>query len=139
MDNIKNLLLGWDRVYEHEDWYPPLKQSLLGLTVEQARWRPETTVNPIWAITSHLIYLKEHFLNVLRGGISAFPEGLTSYDTYNLTLVAEGDENAWAATVERLDKVHKEIKIELAFLTKEDYEQPKEDVPLGHWAIGQEV
>ena len=83
MRKIEFLLRGWDRVYALEDWYPPLKQAFEGVSVEQARWQPAGAVaNPIWAIVDHLVYLKKHFLNTLRGGSSSYPKGLTSYDPY---------------------------------------------------------
>ncbi|WP_442598583.1 DinB family protein [Neobacillus sp. D3-1R] len=54
--------------YGTEDWYPPLKDALTGLTAEQANWKPEgVAVNSIWENASHILFYKERLLAQLQG------------------------------------------------------------------------
>lgn len=51
-----------------EDWYPPLKDALTGLTAEEANWKPEgVAVNSIWETASHILFYKERLLAQLQG------------------------------------------------------------------------
>lgn len=51
-----------------EDWYPPLKDALTGITAEQANWKPEgVAVNSIWETASHILFYKERLLAQLQG------------------------------------------------------------------------
>lgn len=121
MDRMTLLLHEWDICLNKEDWYPPLKDALQGVTVEQADWRPEgQPVNTIWENVLHLIFYKERFLNRLTDKEAQYPAGLTNDDTF---AVVSKEEFAWKDTIHRLETVHQEIRGILADLPEEDFDR----------------
>lgn len=117
------LLHNWSCTYEQEDWYPPLRDALSGVTAAQASWRPcGEAANTIWENVSHLLYYKERLLHRLLG--TEFP---LSADSNDDTFVPSGgaeDEAAWQATQQRMERVHRLIQEKLASLPDEAFDQP---------------
>ena len=117
MKRIELLLEGWDFCYDKEDWAPPLRDALKGLTAEQANWRPEgAAANTIWENVNHLVFYKERLLKRWTGEEAAYPSGLTNDDTFR---VEEHDEAAWQQTLDRLESVQAGIRGKLAALSSE--------------------
>jgi uncharacterized damage-inducible protein DinB len=122
--NSKELLLQeWTFTYDQEDWYPPLRIALDGVNAAQASWRPAgEAANTIWENVSHLLYYKERLLHRLSG--TPFPdEGQTNEATF-LPSGGAFDEEAWQATVRRMEEVHQLLQEKLAKLSEEELSQP---------------
>lgn len=122
--NTKDLLLQeWKYVYDQEDWYPPLQLALEGVDAAQASWRPPgEAANTIWENVSHLLFYKERLLHRLAG--TPFPhEDATNEETFAPTGGA-GDEEAWQATLKRMEEVHLHIQEALSALTDEELLRP---------------
>jgi hypothetical protein len=131
MNVAQLLLVGWDASYVEEDWYPPLRDALNGLTAEQAAWRPDgSVVNTIWENVNHLIFYKERLLKRWTGEETAYPPGLVNEDTF---VVESRTEEAWRQTLARLDAVHNSIRGLLAAASAEELERRIPDKPLDHW------
>ncbi|MBB6636791.1 DinB family protein [Cohnella thailandensis] len=131
MNKMELLLHGWDSCYEKEDWYPPLKDALNGITWEQANWRPRFgKVNTIWETVQHLIFYKERLYLRLTGEESEYPEGVSNDDTFGVPVQ---DEAAWQETLQRLEKVHLDIRGLLENMDKKDFERRIPSTPIGLW------
>ncbi|THF81183.1 DinB family protein [Cohnella fermenti] len=131
MNKMELLLHGWDSCYDREDWYPPLKDALNGLTWEQAAWKPRTArVNTIWETVQHLIFYKMRLYLRLTGEESEYPEGISNDDTFGVPVQ---DEAAWQEALQRLDTVHQAIRALLEDMDKKDFERRIPTTPIGLW------
>lgn len=131
VNKMELLLHGWDRAYGIEDWYPPLKDALQGVTWEQANWRPgQGAANTIWENVNHLIFYKERLLRRLTGEEKAYPPGIGNDDTFGGT---GEDEDAWQATLAKLESVHAAIRGKLADMEKKDFDRKLPKTPFGLW------
>ncbi len=131
MKSMDLLLRGWAHAYDKEDWYPPLKDALNGLTAAQAGWRPTgEAANTIWENVNHLIYYKKRLLELLIG---AEPDHSTSSndDTFQ-TQITHGTEQDWHNTLAELESVHQKIGDELSSKTDEDMSFLIRNHPLGY-------
>jgi DinB superfamily len=55
--------------YERKTWHGPnLKQSIKGVTAQQAAWRPGPGRHNIWEVTLHAAYWKYALRRRLEGG-----------------------------------------------------------------------
>ncbi|WP_429842612.1 DinB family protein [Brevibacillus sp. FIR094] len=128
--NRKDLLLhGWECTYDKEDWYPPLKEALSGVSAAQASWRPVgEAANTIWENVSHLLYYKERLLHRLLG--TEFPGSAETNDDTFITSGGPNDEDAWQATLLRTESVHRHIHERLSVLTDEDLNQTATYTPI---------
>ncbi|MGN7472215.1 DinB family protein [Brevibacillus sp. SAFN-007a] len=130
MNRMELLVHEWECTYDKEDWYPPLKDALSGVTAAQASWRPEgEAANTIWENVSHLLYFKERLLHRLSGtDFSGTAE--TNDDTFRPSGTPD-DEAAWQATVQRMETVHRQIHERLVALSDEAFDQPLPNIPTG--------
>ncbi|GED33725.1 DinB family protein [Brevibacillus centrosporus] len=128
MSRKELLLQNWMYTYEQEDWYPPLRDALAGVTAAQASWRPTgEAANTIWETVSHLLFFKERLLHRLLG--TEFP---LSAETNDDTFVPSGgaaDEEAWEKTMQRMEDVHRQIQEKLASLSEHDLDQALPSIP----------
>lgn len=53
--------------YSRKDWFVPLKDSLKGLTAQQASWNEGNDYHSIYGIVTHLIFWNERWLNKFNG------------------------------------------------------------------------
>jgi len=52
--------------YDQKGWFVPLKDSLTGLTAEQAVWNGGTENHSVYEIVNHIIYWNETWLNKFK-------------------------------------------------------------------------
>ncbi|MCC3375542.1 DinB family protein [Cohnella sp. REN36] len=118
MSTLELLKQYWEFAYDKEDWFPPLRDAVSGLTSEQADWRPEGEhANTIRETVHHLVFFKERLLQMLRTGNADYPEGLTNDDTFR----TDGtDEASWNVLLNRLDSVHRALAAELDRMDEEE-------------------
>ncbi|WJQ82742.1 DinB family protein [Brevibacillus brevis] len=128
--NRKELLLhGWECAYDKEDWYPPLKEVLSGVSAAEASWRPVgEAANTIWENISHLLYYKERLLHRLLG--TEFPSSAETNDDTFTPSGGPADEDAWQATLLRMESVHRHIHEQLSLLTDEELNQMATYTPI---------
>ena len=101
------LLQQFDTCFDRNGWFVSVRNSIDGVTAEEAAWRPEGTDNTIWESLAHLTYYNHAYLQRFKG--IEF-----EYDTAdNDTTFAQGDavtDEAWSAEIERFDRVMKEFR-----------------------------
>jgi hypothetical protein len=69
MDSPRLVLALLDEAYEKKTWHGPnLKQSIKGVTAEQAAWRPGPGRHNIWEVTLHAAYWKYAVRRRIEGG-----------------------------------------------------------------------
>jgi uncharacterized damage-inducible protein DinB len=133
VNKIELLLQGWDSCYEKEDWYPPLKDALNGLTIDQANWRPGgEPINSIWETVHHLIFYKERLLKRLTGEEAEYPSGVTNDDTF---VGATASEQDWRDTLLRLKAAHQGIRDAVAGWDDEQFERMIPNTVAGRWVF----
>lgn len=130
MNRMELPLHEWDCTFAKEDWYPPLKDALAGLTAAEASWRPPgEAANTIWENLSHLLFYKERLLHRLKG-----TEQPSTASTNDDTFAPSGgpeDEEAWQADVKRMETLHYELRDVLASIPETSFDQPSPSKPLG--------
>lgn len=69
MESAQLVLALLDEAYEKKTWHGPnLKQSIKGVTANQAAWRPAPGRHNIWEVTLHAAYWKYAARRRLEGG-----------------------------------------------------------------------
>lgn len=112
---MKDLLMKQlEFTFNTEDWYPPLKDALNGLTEEQANWRPEgVAVNTIRENISHILYYKERLLVQLLG------------ETFNNAAQNNDDTftspYTWKEMLDRLYVNHEKLEKLIGSFNEEDF------------------
>ncbi len=128
MNRIDLLLHELSVTYDREDWYPPLKQALEGVSAAQANWRPDgQAANTIWETVHHLIYYKERLLLRLLGN----DPGPVDENDATFAPGDTADESAWQAALNRLDAVQRGLRDALAGLPDEAFDQPMPQQSMG--------
>ncbi|USG64664.1 DinB family protein [Brevibacillus ruminantium] len=135
MNRMDLLVHGLDCTYAKEDWYPPLKDALAGLTAAQASWRPPGEAgNTIWENVSHLLFYKERLLQRLQN------QDEVTADSNDDTFTPSGgpeDEAAWQADVKRMETVHHQLRSLLETFDEDAFDRPSPIKTLGLsvWSI----
>lgn len=105
MSNMKTFLLEqFATCYDTNGWYVAIRNSIEGMTVEQAAWKPADQVNCVWETLSHLTYYNNAYLQRFKG--IDFEYDVDNNDqTFS---VGEYEETAWQSDVQQFDAVMSE-------------------------------
>ncbi len=99
---IRDILLEqFNACYDKNTWFVAIKNTLEGVTAEDAAWKPANVDNSIWGIVSHLNYYNFAYIERFKGVDYQYP-----VDDNDATFVA-GDvtEEAWSEEVAKLDAI----------------------------------
>lgn len=99
-----------DEAYEKKTWHGPnLKQSLRGVSAEQAAWRPGTRRHNIWEEALHAAYWKYVVRRRIEGGKRG---GFVLKGSNFFPRPEQGklSEAAWRADRELLEREHRALK-----------------------------
>ena len=128
----RDLLTAFEYSYLHDDWVNPLSETLDGVTVAEALWKPGTSPQPsppgrgqskcIWEIVLHMANWTENIVERMRGDRKARPA-----DGPWPAVPAVVDEGAWADAQSRLwrslDVLRAEMQtVSMAVLMEEPWE-----------------
>ena len=104
----KHLILALlDEGYSKKTWHGPnLRQSLKGVTVRQAAWRPQSGRHNIWELTLHLAYWKYIVRRRLEGGKRG-RFALKGSNFFPRPEQGKATEAAWRADQQLLEKEHR--------------------------------
>ena len=99
----KNTLLKqYDRCYNENGWFVAVRKAIVGITVDQAVWKPDNVdINCIWEVLSHITYYNHAYLQRFKGIDYKYDVG-TNNETFS---VGECEDAEWLADVERFDAV----------------------------------
>lgn len=98
--NAKEVLLEQLDALENNHWFVSLKNSLVGLTDEQAAWKETAESNSIREIANHLIYWNELYLNRFHS-----PEPATGVSLENDDTFQDQEELDWKQTMDKLNNL----------------------------------
>ncbi len=90
--------------------YPAVLETLLGVSAEDALWKPEPTQNSIWQIVEHLTASKEWQLEMLQDKNPPSPAWVEP----------SGGEPEWQAALKRLSDSHLRLQTALRAITDAD-------------------
>lgn len=109
MHSSELLLTILEEGYEKKAWHGPnLKQSLKGVTAEQAAWRPGPGRHNIWEVTLHAAYWKYAVRKRLTGGKrGAFV--LKGSNFFPRPEKGKASESAWKADKAILEEEHRKL------------------------------
>jgi uncharacterized damage-inducible protein DinB len=111
-----------DQAYSRAAWHGPnLRNSLRGLTAEQASWRPAAGRHNIWEIMLHAAYWKHIGCRRLLGGDVA-PFARKGTDWFVSPEVV--DAKAWRKDLNLLDLMHREFCKALNDVRERDLNKP---------------
>lgn len=107
--NNNSLLLGvLDKAYSRKSWHGPnLRQSIRGVTAEQAGWRPAPGAHNIWELTLHAAYWKYVMRRKIEGKRDSFT--LKGSNFFNRPEAGKTTEGAWRADRGLLEKEHRAL------------------------------
>ena len=104
----RDVLLGFEYSYLHDDWVNPLADALGGVTVEEALWSPAPDSKGIWEIVLHMAVWNENIVLRMRSGEPVRPaEGAWP------PLPAIPDESAWRDSQRRLWDALASVRVEI--------------------------
>ena len=117
---VQAMIAHFDSVFEGPNGdYPAVVETLAGVSVVQALWKPVPTQNSIWQIVEHLSASKEWQIGMLQDGHPASP----------VWIEPAGDEIAWQASLARLKEAHQRLKLVLQGVVEADLLK----VPVPEW------
>lgn len=89
--------------YDENVWFVALKNSLEGITAEEAAWSPAGSDKSVWKLLTHLNYYNDSWLTRFRGGEFVHAEGMTNDDTFVVPDVP--DEAMLVAEIARMETI----------------------------------
>lgn len=104
---LKLLKDGWSEGLWAASW----RQSVEGLTPEQAAWKPAKGRHSIWQIVRHMVFWREEALRRYSGQPKTPDDQIMAQ---NFPEPTEVSESAWKADVERLHESQKRVEAYVA-------------------------
>jgi len=106
--------------FDQNAWFVALKNTLAGVTVSDAVWKPEGVDNSIWEIVSHLNYYNYAYVERFKGVDYQYPA-----DDNDATFVAgAATEDAWKTEVATLDAVLNEFRDLIKVAEESKFDEP---------------
>lgn len=103
---VKEILLEqFASCYDENYWFVAPRNALKNLMAEQAAWKTETLENSIWEILAHLNFYNERYLKRFKG--EAIPPSELE-NSHTFASAEDATETAWAAEIEKFDRVMSE-------------------------------
>ncbi len=127
--NKDTLLEQFNKCYDTNDWFVAVRNTLEGVTAEQAKWKPEGLDHSIWETVNHLSFYNFAYLERFKGVDYAYPT-----DNNKETFSGDGDEAAWNAAVGRFDAIMTEWRGLLDTAEESKFDQPVSDSNQTSWA-----
>lgn len=126
----ETLLKQFDRCFNEDGWFVAVRNAIEGLTVEQAAWKPEDSVNCIWETLSHITYYNNAYLQRFKD-IDYQYDVSTNDETFS---TGEYTEANWQADVSRFDAVMTELRDLIASAGEAKFGQPVSAENSASWA-----
>ena len=128
--NKETLLKQYDRCFNEDGWFVAVRNAIEGLTVEQAAWKPEDSVNCIWETLSHITYYNNAYLQRFKG-IDYQYDVSTNDETFSTGEYTDAD---WQADVARFDAIMVEWRGLIATADESKFSQPVSAENSAAWA-----
>jgi uncharacterized damage-inducible protein DinB len=113
MNEIERVIEELSDVHDGNAWHgPSLTECLEGLSAEQAAARPIATAHSIWEIVNHIAGWENIWRRRFRGDPNA-----SEPEEGDFPPVTEVNDEAWNATVTRLNSIHQELLKDIGALS----------------------
>src|SRR5215470_8055360 len=107
-----------DEAYEKRTWHGPnLKQSIRGVTAEQAAWRPGPGRHNIWELALHAAYWKYVARRRIEGGKRG-SFALKGSNFFPRPEEGKATEAAWRSDFALLEKEHRALELAIRRVLK---------------------
>ena len=118
---MKGILLEqFTAAFDHNTWFVALKNTLEGVTADDAVWKQAGAQNSIWEIVSHLNYYNHAYVERFKGVDYQYPA-----DDNDATFVAgEATDEAWKAETAKLDVILNEFRDLIADAEESKFAEP---------------
>ena len=93
----REIIIGFEYSYLHDDWVNPLSEALEGVTAKEAIWRPGPDAKGIWDMVLHMATWNENIVERIETG-----ETVGALDGHWPAPPVVPDEAAWEAAKKRL-------------------------------------
>jgi len=122
MNDVRSLLLAnLDHAFDKRGWQgPSLRQSLRGVSAEEALRRPAEMRHNIWELVLHAAYWKYRVRRKLRGGAFFAMKGTNWFAS-----PSRADEKSWRDVIRLLDEEHGLLRDAIASMTPAELRDPK--------------
>jgi hypothetical protein len=108
---VHALIAHFDSVFEGPNGdYSAVLETVAGVSVAQALWKPTPTQNSMWQIVEHLVASKEWQIEMLKYGHATSPAWVEP----------SGNEAMWQASLARLKDAHDRLKLALEQVAEAD-------------------
>lgn len=116
--------------YDKNTWFVALKNTLEGVTANEAVWKPVISDNSIWETVSHLNYYNFAYVERFNGVDHEY-----DVDDNDATFVAgEATEEAWKAEIARLDAIMTEFRDLIKNAADSKFDEPVSETNKASWA-----
>lgn len=125
-----HLLAQFTACYDKNTWFVAVKNTIVGVTANEAVWKPEGSDNSIWETVSHLNYYNFAYVERFKGLDYQYPA-----DDNDATFVAgEPTEEAWKAETARLDAILTEFRDLIKNADARKFDEPVSQSNQASWA-----
>jgi hypothetical protein len=122
MEIKETLLKQYDRCWNENGWFVAVRNTVEGVTAEQAAWKPEGSDNSIWESLTHITYYNNAYLQWFKG-IEFEYDVADNDETFR---GGEPTEEAWRSEVEKFDAIMTEWR---GLIERSDESKFSEPVP----------
>jgi uncharacterized damage-inducible protein DinB len=118
MSELTSIIGELKDIHDGNAWHgPSLRESLAGLSAEQASARPIGNAHSIWEIVSHIAGWENIFRRRLEGD-----ERAAEPEAGDFPPAIDGSEAAWAQTLETLESEHQKLLQVISNMSEESLE-----------------
>jgi len=124
------LLEQFSACYDENGWFVAIKNTLAGLTAQQAAWKPAGTDNSIWETLAHVAFYNYAYLQRFKG---VEYEYSTNDNDETFAMPEQISDQEWGATVDRFVKMMDEFHELLHAADEAKFDDPVPTRPDTKW------
>lgn len=102
MKDRNSILKMWNDAWDKGPWWTAWSKIFIGVTAEQAAWKPNENIHSIWQVANHIIFWHDYVVGKLEG--NPIPD--SDIEVRNWEEPAEITDDAWQETVARFKSSH---------------------------------
>ena len=130
MEIKTTLLQQYDRCYSENGWFVAVRNTVEGVTAEQAAWKPDGSDNSIWESLSHINYYNNAYLQRFKG-IDYQYDVADNDETFRS---GASSEDEWQAEVAKFDSIMTEWRGLIEAAEEAKFDQPISAENSANWA-----
>lgn len=108
--------------HTEQNWFVPVKPSLVGLSAKQVMWKDSTENHSITELVSHMSYWNEVYLKVMAGA------DFSDLDINNEQTFEAYTDREWERSIVRFDSIQRELKLMVEKANKAQLSERAQDL-----------